>query len=397
MKRIVKGAMLATAVITGAAHGANLENPLYIPAAGEVYGKVGAGLMYKEADDSLAMQAKKQAGQTEFPIYRGTFDLGYGITDRVAVRGQFGYTHDGDIDRKGMHVGRLGLNVRLFDGAATDGFVWDVYADAQLGGISPMEATLNASPNMMGGAYPLSFNYANYSNGRWGAWLGTQVGKTWGNFTGSAFVEVLRSIGNDNTEISVGQSAKGVVQLMAAGGVVDAFVAANCIGMEGAALEACTIATATSPVTLAQANAVANAFVAGVPKTFKVDTKSNWEYSAGLRSLYELGNDWSVGGSFVFKHRAANEVENVKLKVNVNAPLTETIAQELIAGVADQFIGSMKDGIDEYILSAMVARQMTENLQVSLYGEYTMDDAEQKSQNGTDVKAEVGVRLNARF
>ena len=64
----------------------------------------------------------------------------------------------------------------------------------------------------------------------------------------------------------------------------------------------------------------------------------------------------------------------------------------LVAGLSD-----MNDGFDEYIVTLSVANQLTENVQVALYGEYTFDDAHANSQNGTDVKAEVGVRLNLAF
>ena len=40
---------------------------------------------------------------------------------------------------------------------------------------------------------------------------------------------------------------------------------------------------------------------------------------------------------------------------------------------------------------------MTETTQVAVYGEYTLDTAHDQSQNGTDVKAELGVRLNVQF
>ena len=57
----------------------------------------------------------------------------------------------------------------------------------------------------------------------------------------------------------------------------------------------------------------------------------------------------------------------------------------------------MDDGFDEYIITLSAANQITDNVQVAVYGEYTFDDAHAQSQNGTDVKAEVGVRLNLRF
>jgi hypothetical protein len=40
---------------------------------------------------------------------------------------------------------------------------------------------------------------------------------------------------------------------------------------------------------------------------------------------------------------------------------------------------------------------MTDTTQVAVYGEYTLDTAHEQSQNGTDVKAEMGVRLNVQF
>ena len=36
-------------------------------------------------------------------------------------------------------------------------------------------------------------------------------------------------------------------------------------------------------------------------------------------------------------------------------------------------------------------------MQVAVYGEYTFDTSHKGSQNGTDVKAELGVRLNVEF
>ena len=57
----------------------------------------------------------------------------------------------------------------------------------------------------------------------------------------------------------------------------------------------------------------------------------------------------------------------------------------------------MDDGWNEYALHAVVANQVTDYLQVSLFGEYTFDTSHKNSQNGTDVKAEMGVRANVRF
>lgn len=382
MKKTMKTAAALAVLATPAFATGNLENPLYLPKAGGIYSKTGVGMMYKIADDSDAMKAKNHDGAVEFPIWRAAEELGYGITDYLTIRGKFGYTYDGDIDRKGMHEGRLGLNWRVFDGKTTDGIVWDVYADAFLGGVSKMKATLIMSPNTATlASYPLSFNYANYANGRYGAWLGTQVGKTWDKFTAAAFAEIERTFGNDNNEITIDSSARQVI----AGMIANKFA--------GTAL------AAAGP-------AVGAAYANGLPATFNVDTKSTWEYSAGLKGFYEFNPAWSFGGGLTYKHRSANTIEGVNIDVDVDAALNAinpaivasgNNSAALTKGVAQGFIGSLKDGWDEYILTAAVARKLSETVQVALYGEYTFDSADAKSQNGTDVKAELGVRLNAQF
>jgi hypothetical protein len=43
------------------------------------------------------------------------------------------------------------------------------------------------------------------------------------------------------------------------------------------------------------------------------------------------------------------------------------------------------------------SRQLTNNLQLTLYGEYTIDTAEEKAQLGTNRKAEAGIRFNMQF
>ena len=369
-------AILASpAMADGPARTTNLENPLYMPTAGEVYAKIGAGIMYKKADSNPAMQAKEHAGAIEFPIWRGSADLGVGITDWLTLRGQFGYTYDHDIDRQGMHNGRLGLNARAFDGSFTDGWVWDIYADAHLGGISAMKAELVQSPDptvmVDGKPYLLSFNYDNYSNGRWGVYLGTQVGKTWDKFTGAAWGEVQRTIGNNNNDIKISDSAKGVVQMML-----------------GASLPAPLVPLIPT-------------YMAGLPDSFSVYTKSTWEYAAGLRGFYEFDDAWSLGGGFTYKHRAENVITSVDLTnasaATIDGMTAPGVTAGITAGIADNFIGGLQDAIDEYILSAALAYKLTETVQVAIYGEYTFDDAQPKSQNGTDVKWELGVRANLRF
>lgn len=335
MKKTLNAA-IALSVLAAPAYAANLENPLYMPKQGDMYSKTSVGVMYKVADDTTAMVAKEHDGATEFPIWRLHEDLGYGITDRLEAYAKVGYTHDGDIDRKGMHQGRVGLKYRAFE--TLDGFAWDVYADAHLGGVSPMS-----------GSYDLvkGFTYDNYSNGRWGFHVGSQVGNTWSNFTAAAFFEVLQTFGNDNNEIDVSGPA-------------------------------------------AQLKALYHMDV--LPDEISVDLKSTTEFNAGLKTFYQIDDRWSVGAGFTFKHHEDNGVEGLATDVNMNNPVTAATVNNLLAEVKD-----MNDGFDEYIISLSASYQLNDATQITLYGEYTFDEAHQGSQNGTDVKAELGARVNVVF
>lgn len=322
---------IALSVLMAPAYSANLENPMYMPKQGEMYSKTSVGVMYKVADDTTAMVNKGHDGATEFPIWRLHEDLGYGITDRLEAYVKVGYTHDDDIARKGMHMGRAGLKYRAFE--TTDGFAWDVYADAHLGGVSAMS----------GSYHPVTgFTYDNYSNGRWGFHAGTQVGKTWSKFSSAAFFEVLQTFGNDNNEIDV----TALKPLMGA----------------GAAL---------------------------MPSEISVELKSTTEFNAGLKSFYQIDDRWSVGAGFTFKHHEDNGIDGLATEIN---PALAPYVNGLLSKIAD-----LNDGFDEYIVSLSGSYQLTDATQVTLYGEYTFDDAHQGSQNGTDVKAEMGVRVNVTF
>ena len=330
MKKTLKAA-IALSVLAAPAYAANLENPLYMPKQGAMYSKTSVGLMYKIADDTTAMVNKGHDGATEFPIWRLHEDLGYGITDRLEAYAKVGYTHDDDIDRKGMHQGRVGLKYRAFE--TTDGFAWDVYADAHLGGVSPMS-----------GSYGLNgFDYDNYSNGRWGFHAGTQVGKTWSKFTSAMFFEVLQTFGNDNNEIDISKSQ------------------------------------------------LAPLAAYGMPMEVSVDLKSTTEFNAGLKTFYQIDDRWSVGAGFTFKHHEDNGVEGLATTVPNNPVILGYVS------ALETMLEDMNDGFDEYIISLSGSYQLTDATQVSVYGEYTFDDAHNGSQNGTDVKAELGVRVNVQF
>lgn len=331
MKKTLKMAVAAS-VLTVPAMAANLENPLYLPTAGEFYSKTGAGVMYKVTDSTPVNELKGHAGATEFPIWRVSEDLGIGITDRLAIRGSFAYTQADDIDRKGLNHGRAGLIFRALE--FNDGTVFDIYADAHLGGVNKMRGAY--IPVIRTTGY---FQYDNYSNGRWGADVGIRFGKTWSKLTTSAFVEVLQTFGNNNNVIDV----------------------AN-LGMS----------------------------VPGIPSELSVNLKSTTEVNAGLNAFYQLTDRWSFGGGFKYNHHADNGVKG--LATEISNDLGQAFAKQLISTLAD-----MNDGFDEYIVSLSVANQLTDAVQVALYGEYTFDTAHDNSQNGSDVKAEVGVRLNLAF
>ena len=358
MKKTISAAV-ALSIFAAPAIAANLENPLYMPKQGSVYSKTSAGVMYKIADDSDAHQLKNHDGATEFPIWRVHEELGYGILDNLEAYAKFGYTHDGDIDRKGIHLGRAGLKYRAIN--TDDGWVWDLYADAQLGGIVEMSGSYAAN----------GFTYDNYSTGRWGFHVGTQVGKAWSKFSTAAFVEVLRTFGNDNNSIDV-TAMPFPVDLSDIGHGVVLF----------------------------------NNKQFGFPDEISVDLKSTTELNAGLKMFYQLDDRWSFGGGFTFKHHADNGVEglasdlgdiNTGMGAAVDAALTANKAQETAVKTLMDKVADMEDGFDEYILNLTAAYQMTDTMQVAVYGEYTFDESHVNSQNGTDVKAELGVRLNVQF
>ena len=340
MKKTLKMAVAASALTMPAMAG-NLENPLYLPTAGEFYSKTGAGVMYKVTDSTPVNELKGHAGATEFPIWRVSEDLGIGITDRLAVRGAFAYTQADDINRKGLNHGRAGLIYRALE--FNDGTVFDVYADAHLGGINKMRGAYIPVPLTEG-----YFQYDNYSNGRWGADVGLRFGKTWSKLTTSAFVEVLKTFGSSNNFIDV-----TAVKVPSSGTFV--------------------------PVSMI-----------GIPDEISVNLKSTTEINAGLNAFYQLDDRWSFGGGIKYNHHADNGVKS--MATEIDNPAGKAFAKQFLAKLSD-----MNDGFDEYIVSLSVANQLTDMMQVALYGEYTFDTAHDNSQNGSDVKAEVGVRLNLAF
>ena len=347
MKKSLTMAAAACVLSAPAMAAVNMENPLFMPTAGEVAFQLGGGVMYKRTDDTQALRDRGHANVNEFPIWRGSLNLHYGITDWLAVRGQFAYTHNSDapdVTRTGMNEGRLGLVFRASEFVNTNGIVWDIYADASLGGVSRKDITLPIPGNII---------YNNYSTGRFGAWLGTRVGKTFDNLTIAGFAEVLRTFGNDNSRVTIDVGPAGMM-------------APPIAALDG--------------------------------QRFSVTSESSTEFQAGFNALYQLDSEWSFGGGFTFRHRPANRIESVNLSNDQLALLgAAAVLNPALGGMADAIIGSQRDNMNEYILSAVVARQLSDTVQVALFGEYTFDTNGQDSINGTDVKFETGVRLNVRF
>lgn len=357
----------------------NMENPLYMPGTRVFYSKLSNGLMLKVADDSEAHRDKHHDGSTEFPIIRIQEEMGYGITDRLAAHFSVQYTHDDDIGRTGLSAGRLGLTYRLLN--LYNGFVWDVYGDLHLGGLGEMRGQYNiagdadtAKATMVDamqrglpkekaaelalGASLLNahgiIDYDNYSNGMWGFHVGTKVGKVWDKLTTSAFVEVLRTFGDDNSRIRVAGSNTPILSL--------------------------GDTNYSTALVLAQL---------GAPAEIAAEFKSTTEVNAGLNAFYQWTSKWSTGAWFRYEHHADQGVE--KITTNV-APDLEPVKKALEDKLSD-----MNDGFDAYIIGLSAAHQFTDHAQVAVYGEYTFDNAHERSQNGTDAKVEAGVRVNFKF
>ena len=323
----------------------NMENPLYLPSAGELYSKVGFGVMYKVTDSNDAQKKLFHDGEQEFPIWRPSLELGYGITDRWTVHGQLGYTHNRDADRYGFHLGRIGTTYRIL----SEDVIWDVYGDFHMGGISKMKGSLvskSGNPN------DLTFEYDNFSNGRWGYHVGTKVGKVWDRWTTSAFVELLRTWGNHNNTIKVPAETRNLLDS--------------------------TVGAMMGVPTL------------GLPHELSVDLKSTTEYDFGANAFYQVNDRWSFGLGLKYIYHAENGVKKLHTK----------IANPAGAGFADGLITQLKDMHDEFsefAQSLTVAYQASDSMQVAAFVENTIDNGQHLSGSTTDFKAEFGVRLNVKF
>ena len=312
----------------------NMENPLYLPAQNELYSKIGFGVMYKVTDSNDAQKKLFHDGEEEFPIWRPTLELGYGITDRWAIHGQIGYTHNRDVHRYGFHLGRLGTTYRLI--SSGDGWVWDLYGDLHMGGIEKMKGAL-----IIGADSKPTFSYDNFSNGRWGYHVGTKVGKVWDRWTTSAFVELLRTLGNHNNEIDVSKS-----------------------GLTAA----------------------------GLPNKISVDLDSTTEFDLGGNAFYQVNDRWSFGIGLKYIYHAENSLKDIHTKVNYVSPGAEALVKKQL-----EEYKHMHDQFGEFAQSFTLAYQATDSMQVSWFIENTLDNGQRLSASTTDFKIETAIRLNVKF
>lgn len=329
----------------------NMENPLYLPSAGELYSKVGFGVMYKVTDSNDAQKKLFHDGEQEFPIWRPSLELGYGITDRWTVHGQVGYTHNRDVERYGFHLGRIGTTYRIL----SEDFIWDVYGDFHLGGISKMQGSL---VNKGAG---LTFEYDNFSNGRWGYHVGTKFGKVWDRWTTSAFVELLRTWGNHNNEIDLSKVYLDDVR---------------------SGVPHIPLTTVVSP------------------EKISVDLKSTTEYDFGVNAFYQVNDRWSFGLGLKYTYHAENGIKKVHTKMSFSdLPGVPGSATVVAGGISDALnhFKDMHDEFSEFAQSLTVAYQASDSMQVAAFVENTIDNGQHLSGSTTDFKAEFGVRLNVKF
>ncbi|MCL2331339.1 MAG: hypothetical protein FWC61_02220 [Proteobacteria bacterium] len=352
MRKSIKlaiAALLVSAPAVANAAPVNLENPLYLPGAGNVYSKTSAGVMYKTLENNLINKYNGTIGDAQFPIWRVREQLGVGITDRFAVQGAFGYTANPDGDRNGMSEGRVGLIYRLLQDNAP--FVLDIYADAHLGGVTPMkmDAMNNKNP-----ATGIGFHYNNYTTGQYGVFGGMRVGHTFENkVTFGLFSEFLYTLPGDNTRITT-------------------------TGLTN-------IAGLPYPMSVFRAH--------GLPDSFSVNLKQTWDWNTGLNLGYEIAPTWTTNFALTWKHHAEHTITKVNLDPSKMTPPTSLVVPGLVAGLTT----GMNDAFDEFIFGLSVAKNLTDNTQLALYAEYTADNGQWNSVNTTRFKGEIGARFNVQF
>ena len=200
----------------------------------------------------------------------------------------------------------------------------------------------------------LTFNYDNYSNGRWGYHVGTKVGKVWDRWTTSAFVELLRTWGNHNNKIDIS----------------DVYLD----DLQGGAPH----------VTLASQ---------GVPNEISVDLKSTTEFDLGANAFYQVNDRWSWGVGVKYIYHAQNGIKDLHTKI------PESVSPAIRAGMNNYLteLKKMHDRFGEFAQSLTVAYQATDAMQIAWFIENTIDNGQRFNANTTDLKIETAIRLNVKF
>ncbi len=335
MKKILTAGLLLSAFGVCSANAENMEDPLFMAKSGQVYSRTSAGFMYKIIDDTFAQRLKNHDGDVEWPIYRFSEEFGIGLTDRLNIWGALSYTYNDDTNRKGLSQGRVGFIYRAAD--SSQPLIFDVYGDMHLGGVSKMEAKLNLIN------YKASFDYKNFTTGKFGIFAGLRAGKKVDNWTFAAFAEALHSFGSSNNTIYVGNMGSLTPYL---------------------------------------------------PDDFTIRVGDSTEINTGLKASYLYDDTWSFNSAFTYKYHSNNNIDEVYVDA---LPGTPTTAKAVIDGIKSSFLGSLHDNFQEYILMFSTGYQLTESTQTVLYVEYTLDGGNSKSQNSSDFKGEVGFRLNLKF
>jgi len=200
-----------------------------------------------------------------------------------------------------------------------------------------------------------TFQYDNYSNGRWGYHVGTKFGKVWDRWTTSAFVELLRTWGNHNNEIRLSHKTRNAL---------DAAYA--------------PLLSLLGQTTL------------GLPSEMSVELKSTTEYDLGANAFYQVNDRWSFGVGVKYIYHAENGIE--KLHTKITNPAGIVVANGLIDNYK-----KMHDEFSEFAQSFTLAYQATDSTQIVWFLENTIDNGQRLNANTTDLKIETAVRLNVKF
>ena len=167
-----------------------------------------------------------------------------------------------------------------------------------------------------------AFDFDNYSNGRWGTIAGVRAGKRLGKWTLAAHAEYLQTFGNHNNEIAIDPE----------------------LGLSNL----------------------------GFPDKISVDLKSTHETTFGFDTMFQMSPKWSLGAGFEYIEHYDNGVESIHTKLKQLPEPYATKQLEVVKNLLYNTI-DMNDGWDEYVIKANAGYQMTDSVQLIIFGEYTFD------------------------